>query len=121
MKGLLSIVILLAFVIVSLGNSMIVVHYEINKKEITEKYCVNKDKPQLHCCGKCLLKKKLAEQEEQKKSPACPEVKTDIVLYFSHTIYFSDPNKNTSVTLITADRNLHSLVEDKGLFRPPCC
>jgi len=44
--------------------------YEVNKQVITEKYCVNKDKVQLHCNGKCHLKKQLdktgGEQSENK-------------------------------------------------------
>ena len=41
--------------------------YHFNNKEFTEKYCVNKDKPELKCNGKCELSKiaKAAEQEQK--------------------------------------------------------
>jgi len=38
---------------------VIVTNYQINKEEITEAFCVNKDKPELKCNGKCHLKKQL--------------------------------------------------------------
>ena len=37
----------------------IVAWYQINKDYIAKNLCENKDKPQLKCCGKCYLKKKL--------------------------------------------------------------
>lgn len=55
----------------------------MNKAEITQKYCVNKDKPGMHCCGKCHLKKKMAEDDEKQKSPAMPDIKNDIQLFGS--------------------------------------
>jgi len=33
--------------------------YKLNKISITERYCVNKDKPAMKCCGKCYLQKQL--------------------------------------------------------------
>ncbi|MDO6802866.1 hypothetical protein Q4595_10440 [Wenyingzhuangia sp. 1_MG-2023] len=36
-----------------------VVYYETHINEIVEKYCVNKDKPQLQCNGQCHLAKQL--------------------------------------------------------------
>ena len=71
-----------------MSKSIILVNYEINKAEITAKYCVNKDKPQMHCCGKCLLKRKLAEQEAQQSFPAFPDIKTDIQLFCSESFDF---------------------------------
>ena len=102
---------------VTLSKSLILVHYEINKDEITAKYCVNKDKPTMHCCGKCLLKKKLAEQEEQQKFPAFPDIKTDIpIVQQAYHIY-----KIQNIPFIQLDNSskLISLFESKGLFHPP--
>jgi len=120
-RGFLSILLLSSFLIVNLSKSIILIHYEINKKEITEKYCINRDKPQMHCCGKCLLKRKLAEQEEQQKFPAFPDIKTDIQLYYSNNFTFlSSPEKN-KIDLIPTHNSLHSLWEGIGVFHPPSC
>src|SRR5580658_5663378 len=102
-----------------MSKSFIFVNYEINKKEITEKYCVNKDKPQMHCCGKCLLKRKLAEQEAQQKFPAFPDIKTDIQLYCSEHFDFLKQPENSRFTFISAPVSLHSLFEGMGIFHPP--
>lgn len=39
-----------------------VIHYQWNKA-VYLKYCENKDRPKLHCDGKCYLKKKVAAAE----------------------------------------------------------
>ncbi len=36
-----------------------IAYYELNIDYITQKYCVNKEKPQLECNGKCHLAKEL--------------------------------------------------------------
>ncbi len=82
-KQTLAIVLLLSFITVNFSKVFIWLNYELNKKEITEKYCVNKDKPCMHCCGKCHMQKKMAEDDEKQKSPAMPDIKNDIQLFGS--------------------------------------
>ena len=104
-----------------MSKSIILVHYEINKKEITEKYCVNKDKPEMHCCGKCLLKKKLAQQEEQQKYPAFPDIKTDIQLYCTSISGIANINSSQNVIILSANKSIRSLLNGDNIFHPPCC
>jgi hypothetical protein len=68
---------------VNFSKVIIWANYELNKAQITKDYCVNKDKPMMHCCGKCKLKKQLAEDEQKQKSPAMSDVKNDIQLFGS--------------------------------------
>lgn len=42
--------------------------YLTNIQQITEYFCVNKDKPMLHCDGKCYLAQKMAEARAKEKS-----------------------------------------------------
>jgi hypothetical protein len=44
-----------------------VVEYVVNYHYISTVLCVNKDKPELKCCGKCHLKKELAKAAESEK------------------------------------------------------
>ncbi len=121
LKSLLSIVLLFSFLIVNMSKSIILIHYEINKDEITKKFCENKDKPLLHCCGKCQLKKKLAAEEEQQKSPAFPDIKTDIQLYCSESLIPFDLSENSGVNILLANSRLQSLFEGTSVFHPPSC
>ncbi|WP_426293255.1 hypothetical protein ACN9ML_28960 [Dyadobacter endophyticus] len=42
-----------------------IAYYKLNKEYITRVLCQNRDKPQLHCNGKCYLAKKLKEQQQK--------------------------------------------------------
>ena len=44
--------------------------------------CVNKDKPMMHCNGKCQMVKKMAQEEEHdQQAPERRSVKNDITLF----------------------------------------
>ena len=43
-------------------KSFITINYLLNKAEITELFCINKEKPKLECNGKCHLGKELAKE-----------------------------------------------------------
>ncbi|UTA66347.1 hypothetical protein [Emticicia sp. 21SJ11W-3] len=49
---------------------VIFLQYEFNKEYIIKNYCINKNRPEMHCDGKCYLAKKLkaAEQNEDNQS-----------------------------------------------------
>jgi hypothetical protein len=49
----------------------IVVDYQLNKEYIAKTLCENKNKPQMHCNGKCQMMKKL--QQEEKKDQQNPD------------------------------------------------
>ena len=55
----------LLFMLIIGQQALLIVHFKFNQEVIEKKYCVNKDKPQLECHGKCQLKKQLTETEEQ--------------------------------------------------------
>lgn len=44
--------------------------YEVNQQYIASTFCVNKDKPEMHCNGKCYLANKLKQAEEKEKRQA---------------------------------------------------
>jgi hypothetical protein len=46
------------------------VNYELRKDYIIKNYCVNKNRPEMHCDGKCYLAKQIqkAEQEDEKQA-----------------------------------------------------
>ena len=35
------------------AKSVVILNWKVNQDIITEKYCVNKDKPMMNCDGKC--------------------------------------------------------------------
>lgn len=83
-KIIVSFILLFAFSLQIGSKCIIWANYLLNKKEITELFCINKSKPKMHCNGKCHLKKQLQKQEEKEQSPlsSIKEVK-EIQLFYA--------------------------------------
>jgi hypothetical protein len=58
----------------SLSRLLIIASYEINKDYISKNLCENKNKPKMHCNGKCHLNKQLSKQEKKDNS-TLPQLK----------------------------------------------
>jgi hypothetical protein len=54
---------LLAFMAQTFDRFMIEADFYANRNYVAANLCENKDKPWLHCCGKCQLNKKLKEHD----------------------------------------------------------
>ena len=67
---------------------LIFVCFEANKDYIARTLCENRDKPQIHCNGKCYLAKKIKKQEEQEnKIPAALKGIEKSMVSFYEDIY----------------------------------
>ena len=67
MKKALAILLTVSIIAQGMINLALCAYYEINKKEIAAKLCVNKNKPGMHCNGQCYLGKQLKKAEENEK------------------------------------------------------
>jgi len=68
-------------------HALIVLQYQLNKNYIAKNLCVNRNKPQMHCNGKCHLAKELkkANQQEEKSDNPYKDVKP--LQLFARDIY----------------------------------
>jgi hypothetical protein len=64
-----AILLLFSSVSVNLSGLFVFAGFEMNESYIAKELCVNKNKPELHCNGKCYLMNKLkqAQDKEQKQ------------------------------------------------------
>jgi len=74
MKQAFAIFVLLAFVIQSNNRLLLMMDYSIRMENYAA-HCENKDRPDVHCNGKCQLDKKL--QQENRKDQQNPERKSE--------------------------------------------
>tara|TARA_Y100000589_G_C27180115_1_gene640385 strand:+ start:2532 stop:2924 length:393 start_codon:yes stop_codon:yes gene_type:complete len=68
LKKTLLIYLLFSFIISGLNHIYPILDYLINKEEIIEKHCQNKDKPVMKCNGKCHLKKQVSKKIKVEKT-----------------------------------------------------
>lgn len=100
-----------------------VVDYIINYDYISKVLCENKDKPQMHCNGKCHLMKEMAKASEQEK-PISPNKKSNIqeqeVLFFQEIKSVEFKSLLYSNNIIGDNYyNLYFRMNSCSVFRPP--
>jgi phosphoribosylformylglycinamidine (FGAM) synthase-like amidotransferase family enzyme len=92
----------------------------VNKEYIATHLCENKNKPMLHCNGKCHLQKQLAAAEKKEKSPFSQNTKDKFELqYFSEntvsvkTLFAEETKANSVYSFSIPNTSL------KSIFHPP--
>jgi len=62
-----AITLLIALISANLSRFFVYAEFVANQKYIAAALCENRDKPEMHCNGKCYLMKKLKDAEEKEK------------------------------------------------------
>jgi len=110
MKKAFSILMTMLFLLVSFQQTLLIVHFKLNQKEIEKEFCVNKAKPQLQCHGKCHLKKDLEKSEKNDLELTNIGKKIEIALI--STVEFNVP------ICKTIKLNKVSIYKNNGLLEP---
>jgi len=63
-----SFILLLAFAASSFSKVVVVVDFYANQDYIAKNLCENRDKPMMHCCGRCQLRKRLNRETDHDKN-----------------------------------------------------
>ncbi|WP_189626171.1 hypothetical protein [Sphingobacterium griseoflavum] len=83
--------------------------------------CINKDRPELHCNGQCVLMKKLKEQEKK-------DAKKNMLVYETSALYVHKERFTFSIQSTVADispisfffyAENYSFDHNQSVFRPP--
>ncbi|SEA39046.1 hypothetical protein [Pedobacter hartonius] len=67
-KTILAHILIFSTLAANFGQLFVYAGFELNQNYIVSELCVNRDKPQLHCNGKCYLMRKLKQAEQKEKS-----------------------------------------------------
>ena len=123
MRSVLTYILLIAVLLPSISPWGTIAYYQLNQDYIARVLCENRDKPQLHCDGKCYLAKRLkAQQDKQDKETTERVQQTAPVQLFCDT-HFSFA---FTPTLILLHRQVFAYLIASykapvtGLLRPPC-
>ncbi len=111
-KKIIALLLLVGIVANCFNYSIIAASYNFNKQYIAQVLCTNKDKPHLHCDGKCFLDIKLKELEQKNKKEQ------------EHLKHISETVAPTSVELClntfenSLEINLPTYLQKKPVNRP---
>lgn len=74
-RSILTYLLLFSVAIQPFSREMTIMSFELNRDYIIKNLCENRDRPQLHCDGKCYLAKKLKAGQEQQDSATAERVR----------------------------------------------
>ncbi|MBK9935003.1 MAG: hypothetical protein IPP61_03630 [Cytophagaceae bacterium] len=91
-KKILSITLLIALAIKLLMAPVIFLDYQLRKDFIVRNYCINKNRPEMHCNGKCYLARQIKKAQENDEKQATDSFLSKLLLTESEvkTSAFSD-------------------------------
>lgn len=113
---------LLAIMLLQIFSRVVVmVDYQANKEYIMEFLCINRDKPELKCEGKCQLTKKLKAQHDTDKQANERGQKQEVQfnLYCQSIDTFSARHLESIVSYPSVYTCGHTSVAYHSIFHPP--
>lgn len=117
----LAILLLTGFVLQIFSKQLIFADYQLNKSFIASVLCENKAKPQMHCEGKCHLKKELAADESRQQGNTS-KVKTGPEILFSQLNTECTFNLSPEMVQLKFIEPVTALPQfSSSVFHPPSC
>ncbi|MEO9512407.1 MAG: hypothetical protein ABJP86_01040 [Flavobacteriaceae bacterium] len=96
------------------------VEYVVYEDYVAEFLCVNKDRQELECKGKCYLMERLSEQNEQKKQSLPKIAMEEYPIGFVDFLYISAKNELVSKCIdLSFYSNHYSFIFSSSDFHPP--
>lgn len=92
--------------------------YKINFSYIANVLCENRDKPEMHCNGKCHLRKELEKDQQQEKNGSSAREKFEVV-FIDDLLSFNLESLAPATQLTTFYQGVALPSPTFSFFRPP--
>lgn len=105
----------------SFGINVLYGLYNLNQPLFVELFCINKDKPEMHCDGTCMLSKLDDQQAQNQNQPVIYDLSQYQLTFVTHTFDFQffSPVLNQDVKPFLHYKNFYTSQFLEDLFRPP--
>ena len=98
---------------------ILIASFEINQNYIKTTLCENKNKPEMHCNGKCFLAKQLHDDEQPSKQDNASKERFEIQLFFVEAPNNFSFATNQECRQTPAYQHLHNYSFHAELLEPP--
>lgn len=120
-KRLTAIILLATLISSNFSRFFVYAGFEMNHKYIAENLCINKNRPWLHCNGKCYFLKKIKQAEENEKKQQREDQKSrnqealPVTQYVSMLVFEESGKKITYPRAVTP----HPVKRSYAILLPP--
>ncbi len=121
LRGLISLLLIAGLLFPPMLKLGVLLDFYQHKEYIVNTLCINRDKPQMKCNGKCHLNKQLAKTQEQdsEKNVPVPTLKTELSpsILTDNPLSYSSLFENRSFSAYRTD--IYSFLQSIDFFHPP--
>lgn len=112
---------LLAFLATTFSRAVVVVNFYANQEYIIKNLCENRDRPMIHCCGRCQLRKRLAHEDNQDKNNPERRVenKNEVLFTEDQSLSLSAPVRETNILSYSLLPSKAPVDRCSAIFHPP--
>lgn len=101
-------------------NSALWIKYELNVEEITELFCVNKEKPALMCNGKCYVKGELIDIDIFPESTQVPITEVSYLPALKSFVVTASVNLTAELNgFLASNTSIYSTIWESRIPEPP--
>ena len=116
---LIAILLLIAVISGSFSRLFIYAGFELNQKYIAANLCENRDRPWLHCDGKCYFMKKIKQAEQKEKSEEGRTQKNLTQENYCESAVSIKFHTHLLRLIFTPYNSLAPITLNKTIFQPP--
>ncbi len=117
LRRLISVILILSVISSNFSLVLVCASFELNKKYIAKNLCENRDRPWLHCNGKCVLARKVKKAEEKEAKETSKTTKYEAMLAAVETLVSFETVYKRKVFPHGCLNHTTSYMED--IFHPP--
>ena len=118
MKHLLLALLLIGLMLQNFSKHLIMLEFRVNRDYIAKVLCVNRNKPQMHCDGKCHLKKQLETDDQPQKNRSNSHDGYEVIFVNGLPAFQLEPFAD-SITHTAFYRDPKSFATCFACFHPP--
>jgi len=119
LKRITAYLLIVSLVSANFSRLFIYAGFELNRGYIAATLCENRDKPQLHCNGKCYFMKKIKQAEQKENADSRASQKNLFQeAFYQQPAKFKFHSVLLSVTQIPNQR-VHLPEQTRSIFQPP--
>lgn len=119
LKRITAILLLIALITANYSYFFVYAGFELNKKYIATTLCENRDKPQLHCNGKCYFMKRINQANEKEKNAERQAQKNLFQEVFYATVTTNVFYNQLIQLVITPYQYSDQSVSPDSIYQPP--
>jgi hypothetical protein len=120
-KQIIAAVFLFVFAAQIFSKAAIVVNFYANQSYIAKNLCINRAKPEMHCCGKCQLSKRLKQEDNKDRQNPNRKIEkgNEVISSKSFFASYQFHNMNADPKSFPAYLAGKSVDRSQTVFHPP--